>query len=1031
MGKNQSASGLTNFIHYDSNGNITFVSGSTTLMSISSSGAITTTGVISGSAAANATSASYAANADLLDGLDSTVFTTTSSFNTTSASLYSTSASLSTASGSFNTRVTALEVTGSALSSSILSVSASSYATSGSLSTASGSFNSRVATIESKYATTGSNTFVAPQHITDTTVPTGFANTSGSIYTDGGLLVTKDSYFSSSMYIKGNLTIYGTQSIAYITSSQLNIATNLITVNTATPAVRFGGLAVYDSGSTGTGMTGSLLWDSQNNSWIYDNPSGSGNYDSAMVIMGPRNASALGSEQGLTCNYLVQGHGHHHTTSSGIFHDGITTCLPGPLAGTSATFNSYLTAVAPSGIFYGMQIYGASGGARKIFVAGQQGYSDGFTIDYNGTTFNYAFNNGCVGIGIVNPCSNLHVYCNADVWHTRFGSACGELRIGGDTASGAVIQSYTPAGVVRDLYLQRDGGKIGIGTNCALAKTHIYAGCPNGAAAPNANTLFLIDSDNHQLIEMRTCSSAYGAMQGMAFTDNGLNAFIGYKEYTCQTAGTFGEALHLAVYDYSTGDPNNGIYFGTSTTPNCGVSKPLMFIKADGKIGIGTCTPSDILDVQRNQNATTNIYFRNTDNTNASSRLYLNLIAGNASAGLAVLAGGLSCGGLYIGGVAGGCTYFQPSLGGTVSATITPNGCFGIGTSIPESTLHLKGNNGGGYAASLTLVNCNDTAGTSTGIDFGVDASTAGGGLGNAQIKVINIGGGAGSNCSDMIFTMWDGSTFNERLRIKDKRNILIDTGNNASQVNTATPSALRFNNDYSSGYTDGSLKLYLFNSGATIHGFTSGPVYDIQYHSSGDATNSRHVFYTNNTAKLSVHPNAICPSVPIISTTNNKAHTFCQLNSGNFSTKNFTFSGTTNGSFAVTDFSGIPSNAKAVQVAGWYHITGYSVGAGQGDHAMSWFGPATLNTTTQWGGPGAGWPNGDGTYVPRFHGTFVMEHDGDASGAGMTNYMNYYGSWHNGIIGVHTDGYIYYSLGAGLSGGTHYNALIATGYWI
>lgn len=186
-----------------------------------------------------------------------------------------------------------------------------------------------------RFATTASNNFTAPQHVTDLTVPTGFANTSGSIYTDGGMLVSKDSYFSGSMFIKGNLTIYGTQSVAYITSSQLNIATNLITVNTATPSVRFGGLAVYDSGSTGTGMTGSLLWDSQNNSWIYDNPSGSGNYDSAMVIMGPRNASSLGSEQGLNCNYLIQGHGHHHTTSSQIYHDGTNTCIPNNLIGST------------------------------------------------------------------------------------------------------------------------------------------------------------------------------------------------------------------------------------------------------------------------------------------------------------------------------------------------------------------------------------------------------------------------------------------------------------------------------------------------------------------------------------------------------------------------------------------------------------------------------------------------------------------------------------------------------------------------
>ena len=168
-----------------------------------------------------------------------------------------------------------------------------------------------------------------------------------------------------------------------------------------------------------------------------------------------------------------------------------------------------------------------------------------------------------------------------------------------------------------------------------------------------------------------------------------------------------------------------------------------------------------------------------------------------------------------------------------------------------------------------------------------------------------------------------------------------------------------------------------------------------------------------------------------VINTKANKALTFVQLNSTNFATKTFTFSGNTTGNFAVTDFSGIPSNAKAVQVYGWYHITGYGGGAGQGDHAVSWFGPATINNTTQWSGPGAGWPNSESSYTPRFHGTFMMEHDGDASGANMTNYMHYYGSWHTGTINVHTDGNIYYSLAAGYSGGTHYNALVATGYWI
>ena len=60
MSKTRDTGYLNNVIKTDTNGNVTFVNGSTTLMSISASGAVTTTGVISGS---NALSASYAQTA--------------------------------------------------------------------------------------------------------------------------------------------------------------------------------------------------------------------------------------------------------------------------------------------------------------------------------------------------------------------------------------------------------------------------------------------------------------------------------------------------------------------------------------------------------------------------------------------------------------------------------------------------------------------------------------------------------------------------------------------------------------------------------------------------------------------------------------------------------------------------------------------------------------------------------------------------------------------------------------------------------
>jgi hypothetical protein len=66
---------------------------------------------------------------------------------------------------------------------------------------------------------------------------------------------------------------------------------------------------------------------------------------------------------------------------------------------------------------------------------------------------------------------------------------------------------------------------------------------------------------------------------------------------------------------------------------------------------------------------------------------------------------------------------------------------------------------------------------------------------------------------------------------------------------------------------------------------------------------------------------------------------------------------------------------------------------------------------------------------VAASYGSFVMEHDGDVSTTGAD--INYYGSWHQGIIHVNSAGNIVYRLATGLSGGTHYNALYATGYWI
>lgn len=362
MGKNQAASGLTNIIQYDNRGNITFVSGSTTLMSVSSSGAITTTGTISGSNAANAL---------LLNGTGSLAFTTTASYNVASASL-----------------------------------------------------SSRTTQVERTYATTGSNTFTGAQFVSDTSNAISFTSTA-SLYSNGGLRVQGNSFVSGTAYFN-NIVVYGTSSIQYITSSQVNVGTNIITVNTDTPSVRFGGLAVFDSGSTG--LTGSMLWDSEKNHFVYSNPSGS-SYSGGMLISGPR-SSALGSEQGTTACMLLVGQGGDHLTSSMIYHSSTVTCIPGIINGGSDIIlcgtngNVYGGTIAGSGT-----ISNSNGSSYARFFGASHATTPNTTAFVNANSTSVTINSsGNVGIGI-SPVDKLHVNGNIISEGCFFSGAPDNLRI--------------------------------------------------------------------------------------------------------------------------------------------------------------------------------------------------------------------------------------------------------------------------------------------------------------------------------------------------------------------------------------------------------------------------------------------------------------------------------------------------------------------------------------------------------------------------------------------------------------------------
>lgn len=162
--------------------------------------------------------------------------------------------------------------------------------------------------------------------ITGTVTTSSYAVTASYALNGGGsvdtsaLATTGSNSFNGSQIITGSLTItqnlivLGSSSITYVSSSQLNIGTNKITVNTLAPAVRFGGISVQDSGSF---ATGSLWWDSIANTWIYQHEEGA-SYTSGMLMSGPRNTGSLGSESGLTSGRIPRSQGYDHLEDSNI-----------------------------------------------------------------------------------------------------------------------------------------------------------------------------------------------------------------------------------------------------------------------------------------------------------------------------------------------------------------------------------------------------------------------------------------------------------------------------------------------------------------------------------------------------------------------------------------------------------------------------------------------------------------------------------------------------------------------------------------
>ena len=161
---------------------------------------------------------------------------------------------------------------------------------------------------------------------------TNLENKTGSLATTGSNTFFGTQTFSGSVYIANDLIVQGSSSIQYITGSSVNIGTNIVQLNTANPSVRFAGLTIIDSGSIGG--SGSFLYDSVQDEFIFVHRGNGTNVTSSHFVLGPETYDSLGNETYLTCNTLSKGTGKEHLVDSCIFDNGTTTCIKNNLVGT-------------------------------------------------------------------------------------------------------------------------------------------------------------------------------------------------------------------------------------------------------------------------------------------------------------------------------------------------------------------------------------------------------------------------------------------------------------------------------------------------------------------------------------------------------------------------------------------------------------------------------------------------------------------------------------------------------------------------
>ena len=204
---------------------------------------------------------------------------------------------------------------------------------------------------------------------------------------------------ASSIDLTGNLNVAGTASFGLLTSttaSSFIIGDARILLNADTPAIRFSGMTVVDSGSDPY-TTASFLYDGSTHDWKYEYESG-GDHDAAVALFGPVMSDLTGSFYPVS-ESLVIGTGGHHLTSSTITVSNFTASMAGLFSGSFTGDGSGLTGISGGGGGGGVGATNAQTISTDLHVSQSENLmliapfevADGTTITVENDAFLYAF----------------------------------------------------------------------------------------------------------------------------------------------------------------------------------------------------------------------------------------------------------------------------------------------------------------------------------------------------------------------------------------------------------------------------------------------------------------------------------------------------------------------------------------------------------------------------------------------------------------------------------------------------------------